>query len=480
MRKNGIKLLSAIIGLFLALQCYAAKAPKYVFLFIGDGMGVNQVNLTEIYLGAANGRMEPEPLCFSQFPVAGLATTYCYDNFITDSAASATAIATGTKTYKIGLGLDPERKPLVNIAEMARRSGKKVAIMTTDNVNGATPSAFYSHQLNRGKCDQILKDIPASGFDFFAGAAYQRNAPDRRHFPDTREAIDEFLTSSGCTVARSKEECLAAAGTASRIVFVPDSSHTVTKRMEVDYRRSIDPRQQFTTLKDMLECSLDFLMKDGCKDGFFLMAEGGLIDSQCHGNDAASVIREIQDFNEAVEYAYNFYLKHPKETAIVVTADHETGGIVIASYLKEEITRLGCQKVPTYMMTEMLKKEMDANGGTLSWEQTKAFLAEYTGLWKEVELGEEEENILRSCYENTIARSETGHVTDEYGYSDNAVLVERAVRMLDELSEVYWLSYSHTSGYVPVFAVGPGTGIFSSKNDNTDICKKLLTLTKYK
>jgi len=480
MRRCRITLLLTILGLFLAFQSSVAKTPKYVFLFIGDGMGVNQVNMTEAYLAALSGRMEPQKMCFSQFPVVSFATTYCDDSIVTDSAASGTAIATGTKTYEGAMGLDPDRQPLTTIAEMAKRSGKKVAIMTTDKINGATPSAFHAHQGNRGKCDQIIKDMVASRFDFFAGADYQRNSPHKWHFGGSRGDIEEYLTACGCSVAHSKDECRAAADTAARIIFVPDADHKVTKRLEEDYLLSCDPSLQFTTLRDMLECSVEYLMRDGCKHGFFLMAEGGLIDSQCHGNDAASAIREVQDLNEAVRYAYEFYLKHPKETAIVVTADHETGGLGIEYYEMDEIACLQYQKIPQYLMTHYLKQAMLKNGEPLTWDEVKAFLTEYTGLWRDVKISDEEEATLRYYYDQTVAKNETGHVVDPYAYADNAILVERAVRMLDEHAGVYWRTTSHSAGYVPVYAIGPGTEIFSSKNDNTDIFKKLLEIAKYK
>lgn len=469
-----------ILGLFAALECFAAKPPKYVFLFIGDGMGVNQVHMAESYAAALKREMRPEPMCFSQFPTVSFATTYCANSIVTDSAASGTAIATGTKTYETGLGLDVDRNRLTSVAEMAKRSGKKVAIMTTDKLNGATPSAFFAHQGNRGKCDQILKtDLPASGFDFFAGADYQRNSPQKQMFA-SRDAIEEYFTDCGYSVVHSTAECRSVASEASSIILVPDEEHRVTKRLEEDYLLSKDPSLQFTTLRDMLECSVEFMMKDGCKQGFFLMAEGGLIDSQCHGNDAASAIREIQDLNEAVQYAYEFYLKHPKETIIVVTADHETGGLADEFYTRNEISRLRYQKIPLYMMTTELKKAMLENGGPMSWEQCKEFIIEYTGLWKDITMTEADEDTLRKYYDATVAKNETGHVVDPYAYADNAVLVERAVRMLDELAGITWKSSGHTAGYVPVYAIGKGTEIFRSKNDNTDICKKILEITKYK
>ena len=129
----------------LALSAHAQRA-KYVFFFIGDGMGLNQVNTTEMYLGEQNGRIGTQPLTFASFPVAGMATTYSATNSITDSAAGGTALATGSKTYNGAIGVDPDKQTLTSVAEQAKRAGRKVGVTTSVSIDHATPASFYAHQ----------------------------------------------------------------------------------------------------------------------------------------------------------------------------------------------------------------------------------------------------------------------------------------------------------------------------------------------
>lgn len=136
--------------LFLLVALVAkAQQAKYVFYFIGDGMGLNQVNTTEMYLGEQQGRIGTEPLCFASFPVAGMATTFSASNSITDSAAGGTALATGVKTYNGAIGVDANKERVMSVAERAKRAGKKVGVTTSVSVDHATPAAFYGHQPDR-------------------------------------------------------------------------------------------------------------------------------------------------------------------------------------------------------------------------------------------------------------------------------------------------------------------------------------------
>ena len=126
-----------------------AKAPKYVFYFIGDGMGLNQVVATQYYLRSCKGELGITPLGFAQFPYTGIATSYSGNSDVTDSAAGGTALATGHKTYNGAIGVDLDAAPVTSIAEMAHRYGAKVGITTSVTINHATPASFYAHQKSR-------------------------------------------------------------------------------------------------------------------------------------------------------------------------------------------------------------------------------------------------------------------------------------------------------------------------------------------
>ena len=146
-----------------------AKAPKYVFYFIGDGMGLNQVVATQYYLRSCEGELGITPLCFTQFPYTGIATSYSASSDVTDSAAGGTALATGHKTYNGAIGVAADATPVASIAEKAHRYGAKVGVATSVTINHATPASFYAHQKSRNDYYEIGAQLPASGFEFFAG-----------------------------------------------------------------------------------------------------------------------------------------------------------------------------------------------------------------------------------------------------------------------------------------------------------------------
>ena len=446
------------------------KAPKYVFYFIGDGMGVNAVQMTEMYLASCQGRIGIEPLRFSQFPVVTFGTTYSNNRDVTDSAASGTALATGSKTDNARIGLDPDGERLTSIAEMAKRSGMKVGITTSVGINEATPAAFYAHQQNRGMFYEISKDLIASDFDFFAGLHIQKKSTlyDGSKAPDIRLLMDD----AGYSLIYGVKEFNECWKDAEKVILLPAKGEGFGYGID---RLARNP--EGLTLSQITESAITFLSNDN-KKGFFLMVEGGNIDGAEHGHDGANVIREILDFNDAVEVAYQFYLKHPKETLIVITADHETGGLSLNPYTPSQLPLLDSQKHSQESISNILKKKISAMAPeVLSWEDTKAFLEEYVGLWTKTPVSWEEEKLLRDTYELTVAQSVPGSQKDLY--ADNALLVARAVQILNEHAGLHWTT-EHSAGMVPTYAIGVGQEKFSVKMDNALIPQLILQIAKYK
>ena len=163
------------ISTLLALSSFSlsAQQAKYVFFFIGDGMGVNQVNGAEMYLGEQEGKIGTVPLLFSQFPNTGFAKTYSYTNSVTDSAAGGTALAVGEKTSNGTIGMNHNHtKALESVAEKAKKAGKNVGVATSVSVDHATPASFYAHQPKRNMYYEIGTDLPKSDFEFFAGSGF--------------------------------------------------------------------------------------------------------------------------------------------------------------------------------------------------------------------------------------------------------------------------------------------------------------------
>lgn len=461
------KTLFLIFTLFIALQSFGQA--KFVFLFIADGTGANTVNFTQFYKGAQEGKIGPSPLIFSTFPVCNVATTYEYQGKVTDSAASGTAISCGKKTRNGALGLGPEGERYTSIAEVAAKNGKKVGIMTNVEVNHATPAAFYGHQSGRNNSDELIADMLADKFDFYAGSDFLKTEK------YTTDVFEDFKN-AGYTVCRKNEDFAAGYQSASKVLFIPDKEHAVKDAID---RQDCRPGESLT-ISDYLNSAIKFFMKDGCENGFFIMCEGGIIDHLNHGNDAAGAVREVLDLDDAVKIAYEFYLQHPNETAIIVTADHDTGGPGIEVDPKT-ILNLQYQKHSVATMTELLKEKMKEKGKTpLTWEEVTAFLSEETGMWSKFKVSKRDEAFLKGVYDKTIAVNQTGNVSDEYGYNHNAEIVARAAGLVARNSGFKYTTGNHTTAFVPVYYIGPKPQLFSVMMDNSFFFDKISEIAEYK
>lgn len=473
MKKTFYLLLFAWVVVLVLPQCQNApqeKKAKYVFYFIGDGMGVNQVNGTEMYLAEKEGKIGLKPLNFTQFPVVNVATTYSRYNSVTCSAAAGTALATGSKTKNGTIGMDSLHKaPLYSVAVKAKNAGKKVGITTSVSVDHATPAAFYAHQPNRSMYYEIGTDLPKAGFDFYAGAGFLR--PDNKK-DSTAMNLFELYDREGYTLIRGMEEYANQAGEAAKIIFIQQEG---SDQGSLPY--AIDRKEGDLTLAQITENAIQFLTRNN-DNGFFLMVEGGKIDWACHSNDAATVFTEVVDMSEAVQKALDFYNQHPDETLIVITADHETGGIVLGTgKYALNLQALQYQKLSKEELTKAIQDLGKAKGNKISWEDVKNLLSEKLGFWKEVQLSEEQEAQLKKAYASTF--SSKNAKMEKNLYAENSQLASEAIRILDAVAMVGWTSGGHSAGVVPVYAIGAGSQLFSGKLDNTDIPKKIAEAAGY-
>ncbi|MCL1973271.1 MAG: alkaline phosphatase [Bacteroidetes bacterium] len=295
-------------------------AAKYVFYFIGDGMGLSHVSLTEVYLASQEGRIGSNSLSFTQFPVFGLATTHSVSNIITESSAAGTALATGEKTNNNMLGTRPDSTNLRSLAYPIHEAGFAVGITTNVTIDHATPASFYANSPSRSDYYRIAQQLPQTGFAFFGGGGFIQPTGRNGDLPSVYESIAD----SGYTVARGVGSYQLKKEGAKKMFYTQDPG------IEDDLPYAIDRRQGDLSLSMVVEAAIDFLYDPKGK-GFFLMSEGGKIDWSAHSNDAKTTIMEVLDFSDAVSLAVAFYEKHPHETLIVVTADHETGGLSLGA-----------------------------------------------------------------------------------------------------------------------------------------------------
>ena len=209
------------------------------------------------------------------------------------------------------------------------------------------------------------------------------------------------------------------------------------------------------------------------------MVEGGKIDWACHANDAATVFNEVKDMDNAIKVAYEFYKKHPKETLIVVTADHETGGIVLGTGKYElNLKALQHQKHSADGLSQRISELRKSKGNKVTWEDMKTFLGEEMGFWKQFPLSWEQEKTLRDEFEKSFVKNKV--VFAESMYSKSEPMAARAKEVMDEIAMIGWVSGGHSAGYVPVFAIGAGSQLFGEKIDNTEIPKRIAKAAGYK
>lgn len=466
MKKISFFLLCSLISVWT----YAQEA-KYVFFFIGDGMGVNQVQGTELYLGELDGKIGLTPLDFTEFPYATTSSTYSATNGVTDSAAGGTALATGTKTKNGTIGMEQDQQtPIASIAMRAKEKGCRVGIATSVSIDHATPAAFYAHNPNRKNYYQIGKDLFTAGFDFYAGSDFLD--PDNH---GQGESLYTLASQYGYTLARGYEDFMAKNEQADKLILLQTEKASATYRDAIPY--AIDRREGDLCLSDITSAAIRFLSKDLSK-GFFLMVEGGKIDWACHSNDAATAFREVVDLNESIHQALQFYENHPDETLIVISADHETGGLVLGTGAYAlNLQALQYQRVSETAFTSILNSLRRQTGNRVTWEQARQALADNFGFWNELKLTEQQAKRLEEVYCRTFTGSDVEMEKSEYAQDEP--LAAEAVRIINEIAMVGWVSGGHSAGYVPVFAIGAGADHFQGRMDNVEIPARIAEIAHY-
>jgi alkaline phosphatase len=452
-----------ILAALLIVALAVSAEIKYVFYFIGDGMGANQVLGAEMYRSALAG----EPLgrvqtLMTTFPYSGHASSHSKTNGITDSAAAGTCLATGTKTRNGMLGLDKDSARLITIAEELKAEGWGIGIMTTVAIDHATPGAFYGHVDNRDSYYKIGLQLAESGFDFFGGAGF--------HHPQGKKDNKEInlyrnAEQAGYKIAHGYEEGLAVSGerlTEKMILVQKDDDQGAKHGSNLTY--AIDRKEGDLTLAQIVNTAIPFLATRHEK--FFMMVEGGMIDYACHGDDAATAFGEVWDMDEAMRVAYAFYLAHPDETLIVVTADHETGGLALGnSDYTLHLDQLQNQKCSAWVLSDAFTQLFKENKKP-SWEQVQALYRENLGFWENVEISKEEEEELKALYK-AACKGKTKNTKTMYKTINK--LGDAGIALLNKKAHVGWTTHAHSAHAVPIFSIGPNAQLFSGWHDNTEI-----------
>ena len=466
-----MKRLISVLILLLTLCSCAGKIgqeslpsaqPKYVFLFIGDGMAMPQVNAAEAYLGdVLTEEIDVKRLSFTQFPVMGLMTTFSSDSSITDSASAATAMASGAKADSKVLNITPEGTLLTPFTYNFKQKGYRVGIVSSMPINHATPAGFYANAPSRHGGYEIGGQIHKSGFDYFGGGGLMN----RFGAENDQEDLYILLRNNGYTVAETKADILALTG-GNKAVAVNEILH-YTYEMPFEIDRADDD----LSLADHSRKAIEMLDNDM---GFFLMVEGGKIDLACHSNDAATAIKDVLAFDKAVLEAIAFYHRHPNETLIIVTADHETGGLTIGNGATGYMTyleKLYAQK-GSYMTfnNEVMKPYKEGNSVKESIFELDAEIKNFFG-FELGELGAEEMLELEKAYKSSIEGDRIGRRLYR-----GEPLTMALLQIVSKKAGLGWTTRGHTALAVPIFAMGVQAASFSGYYDNTDIHHKIMAL----
>ncbi len=449
---------------------------KYAFLFIGDGMGLAQVNTAEAFLAAKENKPGFERLSFSKFPVLGRASTYANNRFITCSAAAGTALATGHKTNINRISMNPEGTELFEtIAEKANKNGFKTGIITSVSIDHATPAVFYAHQKSRSQYFEIGLDLATSNIDFFGGGGLKK--PVGVVDGDTINTL-EIAMQNGFTVANTLESIDALAPGVGKVLAI---APRLADGASLPY--TIDGNAGNPSLADFTHKAIE-LLSDG--KGFFIMVEGGKIDWACHGNDAATTLHETLAFDEAVKVALEFYKQHPTETLIVVTADHETGGLALGNETmkyESDISLLSHQNISSEAFNRLVSdfRITLTNNKANDFERMLEMISEKFGVGDstQIPLSGQEKEQLKQVFEKSMYGNTDDTIDLTYG--EYEPVTGFLIQLVSKKAGLGWTTYAHTGINVPIYAIGSGSEVFGRSIDNTDIpqnIEKLMQIGK--
>ena len=456
------------------------KKPKYVFMFIGDGMSYPQFQAASDYLGAVADQDNDDildgnkPLNFMNFPVAGSAVTYDSTSFCPDSASTATSLSTGHKTYSGTINMDETMTvKYETIAEKLHDKGYDIGVVSSVNLNHATPAAFYCHQPSRSNYYAIGEEMVASDFDYFAGGALL----DPQGKEGDQESIYDKAEKAGYKVVKTQAEAEKVSAKDEKVVIIGEK---LADSDSISYEN--DRASGEWALADYVSKGIEVL-SDNDK-GFFMMVEGGKIDWACHANDAGSTINDTIALADAVEEAVAFAKKHPDDTLILVTGDHETGGLTIGyagTDYDTYLTNLSNQKI-SYAKFDSdyvsQYKENQTPFETMMQDVEKLFGLKLKGSADDkLVLTDYEVGLLKTAYEKTLSGKKADSDNQkEYLYGSYEPLSVTITHLLNNKSGISFSSYAHTGLPVAVFAKGAGQEKFGGFYDNTQVYHKLADL----
>ncbi|MCI3920698.1 alkaline phosphatase [Paenibacillus sp. TRM 82003] len=421
--------------------------PKNVIVMVGDGMGLGQIEVARLLEHGKDGRLFMQSL-----PHVALSQTYSANNFVTDSAAAGTAIATGFKTNNESIGVNTEGDEVDSILDAFKAAGKKVGVVSTNTATDATPAAFSASVANRWSGQQeVARQMFDSQVDVILGGGASYFSPARQEGVDLTAKFRE----AGYAYAANRDELLAATGDKLLGLFHPSYMNYKLDRDEVE---SKEP-----TLTEMARKTIEVLSKGD--QGFFAMIEGARIDHAAHAADIAGIWTETVEFDDAVRYVTEWAQKR-NDTLVVVLADHETMGIAASEAMDVDgLKRIGV--TPEYMAAQLAKDEAT---GQFDPQSVKDVFKTYAN----IELTDDEVAVFQSRVLDTEGKV---YASYRVGWEIGSIIAERHhVSVMD--TDVRSLSSTggHTGNMVPIFSYGVGAERLEGIFDNTEVPKEIASI----
>jgi alkaline phosphatase len=440
-----------------------STAPKYIFLFLADGAGITHMEITRQY----NRVVHNEGLVIvdriMKEGILGLVTTDAADSLSTDSAAAATALASGCKANLGALGMCADGSVPKTAMEIAKENGMRVGLVTNAAVYDASPAAFVNHVPNRRNYAAILNRYLELAPDVLFGGGKEQFLPKSQ--PGSRRSDEMDLiaafTKKGYLQVSNKQELEQAQRGKVLGLFSPGDMS-----FEIDRNKRSEP-----SVYEMTQAVIR-LLHDGNPHGFFVFIENENVDTASHQTDIASMIRDYREFDRAVGLAYEFYKKYPRETLILVTSDHETGGLGFTRALKDLNSTRGSNQVAATI--DDLKK---LDSIPISLKKASAILGPNP-------TGEAIDNLMREYFKGFTLAPDYKEAIIKRQPISRSIFVDPTINALGMMiannTQAYWLTTAHTNQPVFVAALGAGAEKFGGYQDNADFGRNLKALLQRK
>jgi alkaline phosphatase len=435
------------------------STPKYVFIFLADGAGIPQLEMARQY----SLHIEKKGLVILDKILKegslGLMTTHPANSLSTDSAAAATALASGCKANLGALGMCADGSVPQTVMELAKEKGMRIGLVTNATVYDATPAAFVCHIPNRRLYSAILDRYLDFEPDILLGGGKDQFLPQSQPGSQRKDDVDMIASfrNKGYLYVSDKQELSQASSSKVLGLFsLKDMS------FEIDRDKEKEP-----SLYDMTADAIRIL-EAGNQRGFVVLIETEHTDTAGHLTDVASVIRDFLEFDRAVGLAYEFYRKHPRETLILVASDHDTGGVGFTLALKDLTSTRGSNQVAATV--EDLKK--------IQW--IRISLKKAREILGPSPTPEAIDDLMRTYFKDFTLVPDIRNLILNKQPISRTLFVDPIANALGMMiannTQAYWMTTSHTNHPVFVAALGVGAEKFKGYQDNTDFGKHLMDL----